>query len=78
MSAVHLTLPPDPVDAVTMACPVIIVLLDLKIDRLDPQVRVQLDQSILPGGIFEADDILTDTAQIAWLIKLAEMTKDLD
>jgi len=78
MSAVHLTLPPDPVDAVTMARPTIIVLLDLKIDRLDPQVRAQLDQSILPGGVFEADDILTDTAQIAWLIKLAEMTKDLD
>jgi hypothetical protein len=53
-------------------------LLDLKIGRLDPQVRAQLDHSILPGGIFEADDILPDTAQIAWLIKLADMTKDLD
>ena len=83
MSAVHLTLPLAPVDAVTidavtMARPAIVVLLDLKIDRLDPQVRAQLDHSILPGGIFEADDILPDTAQIAWLIKLADMTKDLD
>ena len=83
MSAVHLTLPLGPVDAVTvdavtMARPAIVVLLDLKIDRLDPQVREQLDHSILPGGIFEADDVLTDTAQIAWLIKLADMTKDLD
>jgi methylmalonyl-CoA mutase len=83
MSAVHLTLPLAPVDAVTvdavtMARPAIVVLLDLKIDRLDPQVRAQLDPSILPGGIFEADDILPDTAQIAWLIKLADMTKDLD
>jgi methylmalonyl-CoA mutase len=78
MLAVHLTLPLDPVDAVTMARPSIVVLLDLKIDRLDPQVREQLDHSVLPGGIFEADDILTDTAQIAWLIKLADMTKDLD
>ena len=83
MSAVHLTLPLAPVDAVTidavtMARPAIVVLLDLKIDRLDTQVRAQLDHSILPGGIFEADDILPDTAQIAWLIKLADMTKDLD
>ena len=83
MSAVHLTLPLAPVDAVTIdavttARPAIVVLLDLKIDRLDPQVRAQLDHSILPGGIFEADDILPDTAQIAWLIKLADMTKDLD
>ena len=83
MSAVHLTLPLAPVDAVTIdavttARPAIVVLLDLKIDRLDQQVRAQLDHSILPGGIFEADDILPDTAQIAWLIKLADMTKDLD
>ena len=88
MSAVHLTLPLAPVDAVTVdavtidavtvARPAIVVLLDLKIDGLDPQVRAQLDHSILPGGIFEADDILPDTAQIAWLIKLADMTKDLD
>lgn len=83
MSAVHLTLPLAPVDAVTidavtMARPAIVVLLDLKIDRLDPQVRARLDHSMLPGGIFEADDILPDTAQIAWLIKLADMTKDLD
>jgi hypothetical protein len=88
MSAVHLTLPLAPVDAVTVdavtvdavrvARPAIVVLLDLKIDRLNPQVREQLDHSILPGGIFEADDILPDTAQIAWLIKLADMTKDLD
>ena len=83
MSAVHLTLPLALVDAVTIdavttARPAIVVLLDLKIDRLDPQVRAQLDHSILPGGIFEADDILPDTAQIAWLIKLADMTKDLD
>ena len=83
MSAVHLTLPVAPVDAVTVdavrvARPAIVVLLDLKIDRLNPQVREQLDHSILLGGIFEADDILPDTAQIAWLIKLADMTKDLD
>jgi methylmalonyl-CoA mutase len=83
MSAVHLTLPLAPVDAVTVdavrvARPAIVVLLDLKIDRLNPQVREQLDHSILPGGIFEADDILPDAAQIAWLIKLADMTKDLD
>ena len=83
MSAVHLTLPLTSVDAVTVdavrvARPAIVVLLDLKIDRLDPQVREQLDHSILPGGIFEADDILPDAAQIAWLIKLADMTKDLD
>ena len=83
MSAVHLTLPLAPVDAVTVdavrvARPAIVVLLDLKIDRLNPQVREQLDHSILLGGIFEADDILPDTAQIAWLIKLADMTKDLD
>ena len=83
MSAVHLTLPLTSVDAVTVdavrvARPAIVVLLDLKIDRLNPQVREQLDHSILLGGIFEADDILPDTAQIAWLIKLADMTKDLD
>ena len=83
MSAVHLTLPLTSVDAVTVdavrvARPAIVVLLDLKIDRLNPQVWEQLDHSILPGGIFEADDILPDAAQIAWLIKLADMTKDLD
>jgi hypothetical protein len=81
MSAMHLTLPLTgcvTVDAVTMARPAIVVLLDLKIESLDLQVRAQLDHSILPGGIFEADDVLPDTAQIAWLIKLADMTKDLD
>ena len=76
MSAVHLTLPLDQPDAVTTARPAIVVLLDMEIDALDPAIQAQLDLSLLAGGIFMADDILKSEAQIAWLITLADMTKE--
>jgi len=76
MSAVHLTLPLDQPDAVTTARPAIVVLLDMEIDALDPAIQAQLDHSLLAGGIFMADDILKSEAQIAWLITLADMTKE--
>ena len=76
MSAVHLTLPLDQPDAVTTARPAIVVLIDMEIDALDPTIQTQLDHSLLAGGIFAADDILKSEAQIAWLIALADMTKE--
>jgi len=76
MSAVHLTLPLDQPDAVTTARPAIVVLIDMEIDALDPAIQAQLDHSLLAGGIFAADDILKSEAQIAWLITLADMTKE--
>ena len=76
MSAVHLTLPLDQPDAVTTARPAIVVLIDMEIDALDPAIQTQLDHSLLAGGIFAADDILKSEAQIAWLITLADMTKE--
>ena len=76
MSAVHLTLPLDKPDAMTTARPAIVVLIDMEIDSLDPAIQTQLDHSLLAGGIFVADDILKSEAQIAWLIKLADMTKE--
>jgi len=76
MSAVHLTLPLDQPDAVTTARPAIVVLIDMEIDALDPAIQAQLDHSVLAGGIFAADDILKSEAQIAWLIALADMTKE--
>ena len=76
MSAVHLTLPLDQPDAVTTARPAIVVLIDMEIDALDPAIQAQLDHSLLAGGIFAADDILKSEAQIAWLIALADMTKE--
>ena len=76
MSAVHLTLPLDQPDAVITARPGIVVLIDMEIDALDPAIQVQVDHSLLVGGIFVADDILKSEAQIAWLIKLADMTKE--
>ena len=76
MSAVHLTLPLDQPDAVTTARPAIVVLLDMEINALDPAIQAQLDRSLLAGGIFMADDILKSEAQIAWLITLADMTKE--
>ena len=76
MSAVHFTMPLDQPDAVTNARPAIVVLIDMEIDSLDPAIQTQLDHSLLAGGIFVADDILKSEAQIAWLIKLADMTKE--
>ncbi len=76
MSAVHLTFPMDHHDAVTTARPEIVVLIDMEIESLDPLVIAQLDQSVLAGGIFVANDILKSEAQIAWLILLADMTKE--
>ena len=76
MTAVHLALPLDQPDAVTKLRPRIVLLIEMKIDALDPAIRVQLDHSLLAGGIFEADDFLKSEAQIAWLITLANMTKD--
>ena len=76
MSAVHLTLPLDQPDAMTTARPEIVVLIDMEIDSLAPAIQTQLNQSLLADGIFAADDILKSEAQIAWLIKLADMTKE--
>ena len=76
MSAVHLTLPLDQPDAVAAARPAFVVLLDMEIAELDPAVREQLDHGLLAGGLFKADDILKSETQIAWLIKLANMTKE--
>ena len=76
MSAVHLNFPLNHPDAVTTARPAIVVLIDMEIDSLDPVMQAQLDQSVLAGGIFLADDILKSEAQIAWLITLADMTKE--
>jgi len=76
ISAVHLALPLDQPDAVTRARPQIVLLIDMKIDTLEPAIREQLDNSLLAGGIFEADDVLKSEAQIAWLISLADMTKE--
>ena len=76
MSAVHLTFPLDHPDAVTALRPAIVVLIGMGIDSLDPVMQAQLDQSVLSGGIFVADDILKSEAQIAWLITLADMTKE--
>ena len=76
MSAVHFTLPLDQPDAMTTARPAIVVLIDMEIDSLDPAIQTQLDHSLLAGGIFAADDILKSEAQIVWLIKLADMTKE--
>ena len=76
MSAVHLTLPLDQPDAMATARPAILVLIDMEIDSLAPALQAQLKQSLLAGGIFAADDILKSEAQIAWLIKLADMTKE--
>ena len=76
MSAVHLTFPVKNPDAVTALCPAIVVLIDMEIDSLDSLMQAQLDQTVLAGGIFAADDILKSEAQIAWLITLADMTKE--
>ena len=76
MSAVHFTLPLDQSDAVTTARPAIVVLIDTEIDSLDPAIQAQLDHGLLAGGIFVADDVLKSEAQIAWLITLADMTKE--
>ncbi|MEC8654867.1 MAG: hypothetical protein VXX83_05165, partial [Pseudomonadota bacterium] len=76
MSAVHFTLPLDQPDAITTARPAIVVLIDMEIDSLVPAIQAQLDQCLVAGGIFAADDILKSEAQIAWLIKLSEMTKE--
>ena len=76
MSAVHLTLPLDQPDAVAAARPAIVVLLDIDIAALDPAVQAQFDHSLLAGGLFIADDILASESQIAWLITLANMTKE--
>ena len=76
MSAVHFTLPLDQPDAMTTARPAIVVLIDMEIDSLAPEIQAQLDQSLVAGGIFAADDILKSEAQIAWLIALADMTKE--
>jgi len=76
MSAVHLTLPLDQPDAVAAARPEIVVLLDIDIAALDPAVQAQFDHSLLAGGLFKADDILASESQIAWLITLANMTKE--
>ena len=76
MSAVHLTFPVDDPGALTMARPEIVVLIDMEIDSLDPAIQAQLDQSLLAGGIFVVDDILKSEAQLAWLIALADMTKE--
>ena len=76
MSAVHFTMPLDQPDAVTNARPSIVVLIDMEIDSLEPAIQAQLDRSVLADGIFMADDILKSDSQIAWLIKLADMTKE--
>ena len=76
MSAVHLTFPVDQTSAVTTARPEIVVLIDMGIDSLDSVIMAQLDQSVLAGGIFLADDILESKAQIAWLITIADMTTE--
>ena len=76
MSAVHLTLPLDQPDAVAAARPEIVVLLDIDIAALDPAVQAQFDHSMLAGGLFKADDILASESQIAWLITLANVTKE--
>ena len=39
-------------------------------------MQAQLNQSVLAGGIFVADDILKSEVQIAWLITIADMTKE--
>ena len=75
MSAVQLTLPLDPPDAVIKACPAIVVLIDIEIDALGPVIQAQLDHSVLAGGIFVVDDILKSRAQITWLITLANLMK---
>ena len=76
MSAVHFALPLEQPDAMTTASPAIIVLIDLEIDSLDLALQAQLNHSLLAGGIFVADDILKSEAQIAWLVKVADMTRE--
>ena len=76
MSAVDLTLPLDQPDAATAARPAVVVLIDMEIDSLEPRIRAQLDRSLLAGGIFIANEILKNEAQIAWLITVADMTKE--
>ena len=76
MSAVDLTLPLDQPDVVVAARPAIVVLIDMEIDSLKPSMRAQLDCSLMAGGIFTANDILKSEAQIAWLITVADMTKE--
>ena len=75
ISAVHLTLPLDQPNAVATARPAIVVLLDIDIAALEPAIRAQFDHSLLAGGLFTADNILASESQIAWLITLANMTK---
>ena len=48
----------------------------MEIDSLDPVMQAQLDESVLAGGIFVADDILKSEAQIAREITLADKTKE--
>ena len=60
----------------TAARPAIVVLLDIDIAVLDPVVQAKFDHSLLAGGLFIADDILASESQIAWLITLANMTKE--
>ena len=76
MSAVDLTLPLNQTDAVTAARPAIVVLIDIEIDALEPSIRAQLNRSLLAGGIFTANEMLKNEAQIAWLITLADMTRE--
>ena len=76
MSAVDLTFPLDRPDTLSAACPAIVVLIDMETDALDASMRVQLDRSLLAGGIFNANEILKSEAQIAWLIKVADLTKE--
>ena len=74
MSAVDLILPLDQLNAVVAARPAIVVLIDIESDALDASILAQLDRSLVAGGIFTANEILKNEAQIAWLIKLADMT----
>ena len=76
MSALQLTLPLDPPDAVIKARPAIVVLIDIEIDALDPVIQAQLDHSVLSDGIFIVDDILKSQSQIKWLITLANLRED--
>jgi len=76
MQAVHLVMASKPEDAIGAARPAAVIVLDVPADALDPAVRAQLDQSLVPGAIFEADAVLQSAVQIDWLVHLADITKD--
>ena len=73
VSALQLRLPTNPIDAIEVACPTIVILLDLKIGDLDPMARDQLRSNILSGSVYEADEILKNENKMEWLRRLSNL-----